>query len=139
MKHLSSRPHDIETQTTANLSDAEIAALPFLFQMLVNMALRLLAKCARSRSAKPRARLMVIFSALAYLHGGTREEKRAFINSLIARSEARLDVVYARYRIWRQRQCWMWGGGFPAGALTALQGVSISARDTLSFDALIPD
>ena len=139
MKHLSSRPHNIDTQTTANLSDAEIAALPFLFQMLVNMALRLLAKCARSRSAKPRARLMVIFGALAYLHGGTREDKRAFLKRLFARHEEIQDHLQAVYMTWRQRKCWMWGGGFRAEGLAIFPARSGAARDLQSFDALIPD
>ena len=83
--------------------------------------------------------LMFTVGALMFLHSGTREEKRAFIKRLFAESEARLDELYEKYRIWRQRKCWMWAGGLRAGALAAMPSVFSGALDLASFDALIPD
>ena len=82
---------------------------------------------------------MFTVGALMFLHGGSREEKRAFIKRLFAESEARLDELYEKYRIWRQRKCWLWGGGFRASALANIPTVFTGARDLASFDALIPD
>lgn len=73
------------------------------------------------------------------LYRGTREEKRAFLQDLIDRHEETLDKICARRLIWRQRKCWMWRGGFYAGALAGLTAAVNGARVRLAHDALIPD
>ena len=117
----------------------DMAALSVMFRVLVSAVRAVLLQLSRTRGPKTRKALVITLMALMCLHGGTRQEKRAFLQDLIDRHEETMDRIYARYRVWRQRKCWMWGGGFYAGALSALPETIDGARVQLSFDALIPD
>jgi hypothetical protein len=70
---------------------------------------------------------------------GTCQQKKALLESHFSKAEAKLGRLRAAYKIWRQRMCWMWGGGFMAAGLTGCEGGSLPALDLMSFDALIPD
>ena len=82
---------------------------------------------------------MLVLALLLCLHGGTREEKKAFIKGLVDANEVLQDRLDAAYLVWRQRKCWMWGGGYFVGALLALPREITGAGDQKSFAALIPD
>lgn len=139
MTHSNSRPHNIDSRNAAETRGGDAPGFPALFQFLVNAVRAVLLRLSRTRGPKARRALVITLMLLMTLHGGTREEKAAFLKDLIERHEETLDRIYARYRIWRQRQCWMWGGGFYAGALSALPKAFTGARVPKSFDALIPD
>ena len=70
---------------------------------------------------------------------GSFAQKKALLQSHIDKVAATCAKLYAAYLVWRQRKCWMWGGGFMSGALTGLCDVFAGARDQKSFDALIPN
>ena len=139
MTYLDSTLHTIENPDTKTRGDIDVAAIPSIFQMLMRAALVLMARFARARGPKTRNALILTLSLLLALHGGTSEEKQAFFERLVAKHKDIQKRLYARYRVWRQRKCWMWGGGFRAGILTAFQSVSVKTWDALTFDALIPD
>ena len=94
------------------------------------------------RSRRFRAMLLVM-SILLSLIPGTRAEKSARLRQIFAKANARMAALRREYIIWRQRKCWMWGGGFMNGALASLTdnvgGLFARAGDLQSFDALIPD
>lgn len=135
MTNLSKAPHNI----TADLFGTEASNLPQLFSALVNMALILLSRYGRGRSAKTRTALKITLTLLYILHGGSAEERRDFVERLLASQTKRLDQLYAKYLLWRQRQCWNWGGGFRAARLGFVTDVPGSPQAIPSFDALIPD
>lgn len=88
------------------------------------------------------AKVMAIVSALAGIMvclPGTFAEKKALLGSHFAALTARLDRIYKRYLAWRQRKCWMWGGGCLARPLTPVIGAFAKTRDCTDFAARIPD
>ncbi len=139
MTYSQSQLHNILKCDAAKTAATDSAGRPSLFQALVSAALVLLARFSKKRGPKTRNILILTLTLLLALHGGTREEKRAFLKRLLARHEERQERLYARYLAWRQRKCWMWGGGFQAGALKSKPHAVFPAHDQTSFDALIPD
>ena len=142
MKHLSSRPHNIGKQGADPKPGDIFTGYSPLLQRLMRFVLSLLAlRCAPGGKRGPKTKALLIFAValLAALHGGTREDKRAFIKRLFAKHEEIQDRLQAKYMMWRQRKCWAWGGGYYPGALAALPTAMTGARDLQSFDALIPD
>ena len=139
MTYSNSRPHNAQTRSTLKRPEDSFAGFPTVLEILVTAVWAVLLRLSRTRGPKARKALVITLMALMCLHGGTREQKTAFLQDLIDTHERTLDRIYARYRVWRQRKCWMWGGGFYKGALTALPTTCSGARDRKSFDALIPD
>ena len=64
---------------------------------------------------------------------GTREEKTEFFHRMFerlhAKRNARLKALRTAYMVWRQRKCWMWGGGFRRCVLAILPDVFDGAKD----------
>lgn len=141
MTFSSSQPHNIAlcaADTAQILGDVSGGFSP-VFQAVLRAALMMLARYSTRREPKTRKMLIAVLVLLLALFQGTRDEKRAFLKRLIAQHNEIQARVYARYKIWRQRKCWMWGGGFRAGVLAAFRSGFTSACDKKSFDALIPD
>ncbi len=140
MTFSNSQPQNISPAIDAvQTSPTDLNGLSPLFQMLVSAALVLFAQFGVRRGPKTRCKIFAVLGLLYILYPGTHAEKRAFLKQLVARHAETQARLYARYLVWRQRKCWMWGGGFPAGALTLVPSVLSAARDRHSFDALIPD
>ena len=85
----------------------------------------------------------MLLALIMATQAGTREQKTELLTRLFAKRGARrrirLTKIYAKYLIWRQRMCWMWGGGFRAACVEVMRLEFISAQDQISFDALIPN
>lgn len=136
----------LTSQRTAPLSrnqDADVCdgTVP-VFQTLVRFALRLLAQYYAVHGKRgPETRKFIVFTlaVLLCLYKGTMEEKRAFLKRLMAKHQEVHDRLYARYLVWRQRKCWMWGGGYRAGALSCMPNPTTPILASRSFAALIPD
>ena len=113
-----------------------------LFLAVLRMALSLLAQYGAAggkRGPKTKAKLIFSLCLLFTLSCGSFAEKRAFLKRVLAHAKDTQDRLYAAYLVWRQRKCWMWGGGYAPGTVTGLPYVMSSLSAALSHDALIPD
>mgnify|MGYP007079445258 CR=1 FL=1 len=147
MTYSTETPHN-QTPIAADPAQTDAAYSASISPMVTAIILRLLHGLAalkfRNGSGRFRnsAKAAGLFSAIAVIMAcqpGTVRDKIAFLKDLCAVLGTRLDRIYKRYLIWRQRKCWLWGGG-PGHTLPARQsGTPGMARDRLSFDALIPD
>ena len=113
MTYLNSRPHDIsasetDRDTLAPHSGAMTAPSP-LRVMITTAIIHILARLSKTRAPAKRKMLVAALMFFTALHGGTRSEKRAFLKRLIDRNEEIQNRLAARYKVWRQRKCWMWG------------------------------
>ena len=93
----------------------------------------------RIQASKPYRLMMMLLSMILMVLPGSRAEKRARLKEIMDKASARMDALYERYLTWRQRKCWMWGGGFMNAMLAVLMAGPNAASDLTSFDALIPD
>lgn len=139
MTYLNSPTTIIPDPQTAPLFLGESDERASLFMTLLKLAMVLLARFSRARGPKTRRALVFVLAVLLCLHDGTDAEKKAFLASLIKANETLQNQLYAAYLVWRQRKCWMWGGGFFAGAITTLPVDVACAGYQRSFAALIPD
>jgi hypothetical protein len=140
------RPSLSPQHTPQTHADYIAAVSPAVTAVIMRLLLWLCGETAGKGSRYGRviytAKAAAIMSALAALMvclPGAFQEKKAFLESQFAKVGARLARITAKYIIWRQRKCWMWGGGFMCGAVARLPDRLIAARDQKSFDALIPD
>ena len=137
------------TSNLAHTHAAYIAAVSPTIQAVIAQLLLWLAgaggisaKSSRSSRAAYAAKVTAVISAIAAIMvclPGSYQQKKALLESHFAKVTAKLDHLRAAYMIWRQRMCWMWGGGFISPSLAGLPGVFMAACDQKSFDALIPN
>ena len=128
---------------------AYIAAVSPTVQVLIAQLLMWLAgaggisaQSSRSSRAAHAAKVTAVKSVIVMIMiclPGSYQQKNALLASHFAKANAKLGRLRAKYMIWRQRMCWMWGGGFMGGALAILPNVFVAALDQKSFDSLIPD
>ena len=145
-------PHSVPS-TTLQSNDAYFAALAPVFRAVVVLGMSLLARVCGAfedslryncdhNTKKFRAAMLAMILFMIALKG-SRAEKTEFLGrmfeKLYAKRNARLKDLYAKYLTWRQRQCWMWGGGFKASCLAYVPDMFVAADDQWSFDALIPN
>ena len=146
------------TSRPADQNAAQNAATPAapkvsrVLRLMMAIAMWLVGKMAQARTHDGAERMLkskaihagiIAFLVLLAILPGTRAEKRRLWMSMFAkakeRTNAKLDKLYKAYLVWRQRKCWMWGGGFMNSALARMTDVFKGAPDGKSYDALIPD
>ena len=147
--HITPRSPSSFTANPAQDIDAYFAALAPAFAAVsgfmmvlitqVQMAFEASLRSGYEKDSKAFRAAVLALVLLMMALKGSRAEKDIFLEKLFARLGQRLARIYARYIIWRQRMCWMWGGGLRCGLLSVLPRVFISAEDHVSFDALIPN
>ena len=89
-------------------------------------------------SAKAAA-IMFALATLMVCLPGSFQEKKALLIHHFTKVGARLDKLYKAYLVWRQRKCWMWGGGYTPGSVSTAANECMPRGDRMSFDAFIPD
>jgi hypothetical protein len=138
-------PADTNRIYTAAIAPVVRAAMAVMWVWVQRVAA---AQARAERTGCPRDRLiskliMMMFAVILTRLTGSNADKAAMLERMFmkvhAKRRKRLQDLYAKYLVWRQRKCWMWSGGFMSRALAAVPDVYVAAHDQKSFDALIPD
>ena len=141
------------TTNPAQSNDAYFAAVAPVFRGVAVAAMLLLARIISAfedslryncdhNTKKFKATMLAMILFMIVLKG-SREEKTEFLHRLFerlyAKRTARMKELQAEYTVWRQRKCWMWGGGLRVATPVCSLSGFVFGKDRKCYDALIPD